>query len=66
MIGSKEFFCGLEEKDLQMHIEMGDDGRYNATGVSTITFHSDSSSPLTLKDVMYVPGLRIIWFLFLC
>ena len=27
MMGDKELFSELEEKDLQMHIEMGDDGR---------------------------------------
>ena len=30
MRGHKELFNSLEEKDLQMHIEMGDDGRYSA------------------------------------
>ena len=38
MTGDKEIFSDLEEKDLQMNIEMGDDGRYNATGIGTITF----------------------------
>ena len=30
VMGDKELFNSLEEKDLQMHIEMGDDRRYNA------------------------------------
>ena len=38
MTGDKELFSSLEEKDLQMHIDMGDDGRYSATGIGTITF----------------------------
>ena len=38
MMGDKEIFFSLEEKDLQMHIEMGDDGWYNSTGIGTITF----------------------------
>ena len=37
MKGNKELFSSLEEKDLQMHIDMGDDGRYSATGIGTIT-----------------------------
>ena len=41
-----------------MHIKMGDDERYNAIGIGTITFQRESSSPLTLRDVMYVPGLK--------
>ena len=38
MTGDKEIFSDLEEKDLQMHIEMVDDRRYNATRIGTITF----------------------------
>ena len=38
MTKGREFFSDLEEKDLHMHIEMGDDGRYNTTKRGTITF----------------------------
>ena len=41
MTKDKEIFSDLEEKDLQMHIEMGDDGRYNVTYIATITFKRD-------------------------
>lgn len=41
-----------------MHIEMGDDGMYSATDICTINFHKESSSPLKLKDLMHVPGLK--------
>ena len=58
MTGDKELFSDLEEKDLQMHIEMGDDGRYSATGIGTITFERDSSKPFLFKDFMNVPGLK--------
>lgn len=34
----KEFFSDLEEKDLQMNIEFGDDRRYNVTGIGIVTF----------------------------
>ena len=37
---------------------MGDDGRYSMIGIGRITFQRESSSPLTLKDVMYVLGLK--------
>ena len=40
-----------------MHIEMGDDGKYNVTGVGTITFQGEHLAPLTLKNVMHVPKL---------
>ena len=38
MTGDKELFSSLEEKDLHMHIEMGDDGRYIVTSIGTVTF----------------------------
>ena len=58
MTGDEKLFSDLEEKDLQMHIEMGDDGRYSATGIGTITFVRESSKPFMLKDVMHVQGLK--------
>ena len=41
-----------------MHIEMGDDGRYIATKIGTITFEREFGNPLLLKDVMHVPSLK--------
>ena len=58
MTRDKELFSDLEEKDLQMHIEMGDGGRYSATGIGTITFERESGNPFLLKDVMHVPSLK--------
>ena len=57
MTSDKELFSELEEKDLKMHIEMGDDGKYSVTGLGTITFEREHATPLTLKNVMHVPGL---------
>ena len=54
----KDLFSDLEEKDLGVHIEMSDDGRYNATGIGTISFERESGKPFILKDVMHVPGLK--------
>ena len=41
-----------------MHIELGDDGRYSAIGIGTITFQRQSGKPFQLKYVMNVPGLK--------
>ncbi len=41
-----------------MYIDMGDEGRYSATDIGTFTFRRDSNSPIKLKDVMYVSGLK--------
>ena len=61
MTGDKDLFSDLEENDLKMHIEMGDDGRYSVTGIGTITFQRESSKPFQLKDVMHVLGLKKTW-----
>ena len=41
-----------------MHTEMGDDGKYSATDISTVNFQREFGSPLTLKDFMYVLGMK--------
>ena len=38
MTGNKELFSDPEEKDIQMHIEMGDNGKNSVTSIGTITF----------------------------
>ena len=43
MTSDKELFSELEEKYLKMHFKMGDDGKYNVTGVGTITFSCSST-----------------------
>ena len=58
MTGDKELFSGLEEKDLQIHIQMGDNGRYSVTDIGTINFERELGNPFLLKDVMHVPGLK--------
>eukprot|EP00253_Pinus_taeda_P023084 PITA_23084 len=46
MTGDRDLFSDLEDKDLGVHIEMGDDGRYSATGIGTISFERESVNPL--------------------
>jgi len=58
MTGCRDYFSELEEKDIQMHIKLGDDRRYNTTGIGIVTYHRESGSPLRLKDVMFVLGLK--------
>ena len=41
-----------------MHIEMGDDGKYSVIGLGIINFQREHGAPLTLKNVMYVPGMK--------
>jgi len=58
MISDKELFSDLEEKDLEMHIKMGDDGKYSVTRLGKITFQKEHGVPLTLINVMYVSRLK--------
>ena len=58
MTGDKYLFTDLDGKDLGVHIEMGDDSRYSATGIGTISFERESGKPFILKDVMHVPRLK--------
>ena len=58
MTGDKELFSDLEEKYLQIHIDMDDNGRYSVTDIGTITFERELGKPILLKDVMHVPGLK--------
>ena len=58
MIENRDLFSDLEEKDLQQNIEFGDDRRYSATDIGTVTFQRECGFPTKLTDVLYVPGLR--------
>jgi len=60
MTENKELFNIIKEKDLQLHIEFGDDGRYNTKGISIVTFKRELGSHLHLKNVIYVSGLKKI------
>ena len=41
MSGDKNLFNTLEEKDLHMRIEMGDDGKYCVSGEVTVVFQRE-------------------------
>jgi len=58
MNSNKYLFTNLEEKDLFMHIEMGDDRRYNETEIGIVTFQRELGSPITLQNFMNVPSLK--------
>ena len=45
MTGDKDLFTDLDEKDLGVHIEMGDDGRYSVIGIRTIHLRGSLVNP---------------------
>ena len=57
MTGQKRFFKDLQEGGTGIHVELGDDARYQAQGVGTVSFERESGKPLSFVDVLYVPGL---------
>ena len=58
MTSDKILFSALEEKDLKMRIEMGDNGKYNVLGVGTVSFKREHGVPINFIDVKYVPRLK--------
>jgi len=58
MTDDKSLFSTLEEKDLKMCINMGDDRKYCVSREGTISFYKERGAPLTLTDVKYVVGLK--------
>eukprot|EP00253_Pinus_taeda_P015151 PITA_15151 len=56
--GDKNIFSTLEEKDLQIWIEMGDDRKNHVSGEGTVLFQRENGSPFILSNVMYVPRLK--------
>ena len=57
MTEQKRFFRDLREGGIGIHVELGDDARYQAQGVGTDSFERESGKPLSFADVLYVLGL---------
>ena len=58
MTGSHEMFSKLSQADTDVEVVLGDDSIVSAVGRGTITFQRESMSPMLLRDVLYVPGLK--------
>jgi len=58
MTRDRDLFSDLDEKDLGVHIKMGDDGRYSATSIDTISFEREFGKLFILKEVIHVLGLK--------
>ena len=57
MTGQKRFFRDLQERGTWIHVELGDDARYQAHRVVTVLFKREFGKPLNFADVLYVPRL---------
>jgi hypothetical protein len=58
MTGYKENLTELVEKDSRLHVVLGDNARYDVKGTGTTSLQLDTSIPLHLSDVLFVPGMR--------
>ena len=52
MTGQKRFFKDLQEGGTGIHVELGDDARYQAQGVGTVSFQRESRKTLNFADVL--------------
>jgi hypothetical protein len=58
MIESWELFSGLMERDLDVHVQHGDDAKYAMKGEGIVMLQHKSGGLLDAQDVHYVPGLK--------
>jgi hypothetical protein len=57
MIGVREYFSRLQEEEMDLVIEMGNNAKCRATCHGTVTFQRESGKPLMVRDVLYVLGM---------
>ena len=57
MTGHKRFSKDLQKGRTSIHVEVGDDVRYHAQGVGTVSFHREFGKPLSFAGVLDVSGL---------
>ena len=48
MIGYKRFFKDLQEGGTKIHVELGDNVRYQVQGVGTVSFEREFGKPLSI------------------
>ena len=58
MIGFKESFVRLSEHESPHKVKLGDDYQYPIKGSGESSYKLDSGKSLTMKEVLFVPGLK--------
>ena len=56
--GFKEFFVRLSEHESPHKVKLGDDYQYPIKGSGESSYKLDSGKSLTMKEVLFVPGLK--------
>jgi hypothetical protein len=57
MTGVREHLTDLTEMG-NVEVVLGDDREVKVVGSGTVSFQRESLPPMTLKEVLYVPGLK--------
>lgn len=52
-----EYFSNLREYNANFNIVLGDNAKYMPAGSGTMRFRRESGKPLSINDVLFVPGL---------
>jgi hypothetical protein len=55
MIGYEDSLSNLVHKDSPHKVKLGDDYKYPIKGVGEDSYKLDSSKPMKMKEVLYVP-----------
>ena len=58
----KEILLDFESKSFAQQVELGDEKCYKIEGVGSISFRLESGARLHVDEVLYVPGLRRIYY----
>lgn len=48
----------MTERDLALHVELGDNAKYAVKGAATTWFQLESGDSLHMRDVLFVLGLK--------
>ena len=56
--GKKQTLSRLEEKNSPQKVSLGDDYQYSIKGIGESSYKLDSRTPMNIKEVLYVPGLK--------
>jgi hypothetical protein len=54
----QEYFYSLQEEEMDLLIEMGNNAKCRAACLGAVTFQRESGKPLMVKDVLYVPCMK--------
>jgi len=58
MIGFRSSLTKLTKKSSSLQVELGDDSRHGVNGVGEASYQLDSSNAISIKDVLFVQGLK--------